>query len=179
MKKEKAIRLHRRAERGLIACETRTAVELKSFVSSRGLDGGNTTLTWKAQLISFLQRADEATTFHHFTDLPPELRIRVYSFDFRSFEPVAPEPPALLAISRLVWEEACPIFYEQVRFVIRAEDLLGGLQTDQPTTNLFEKLDIDTLGRINKLGARWVAFGGPFIPAWDIDLLQHDDASML
>lgn len=180
VKKEKAIKFHRRAECGLIAYETCTADELGSFVRSRGLDGSGTRLTQKSQLIPFLERADEATSFDRFMDLPPELRITVYSCHFGSFEAATPEPPPLLAVSRRVRQEARPIFYEQTRFIIKVEHSMGGgPRPDRPTTKLFERLDPDNLGRINKLRVRWAAFGGPFITTWDVDLLQDDDASML
>lgn len=65
---------------------------------------------------------DEHNTFHRFPDLPPELRERIYTEYFNTYnEDDNPKcQPPISYTSRTVRREALPLFYECCLFSIRA-----------------------------------------------------------
>ena len=66
-----------------------------------------------------LEQADEGTTFHHFLDLPAELRSHVYAHYFSSLPRLEqPVQPPISRVSRLVRQESLPIFYSTCTFVL-------------------------------------------------------------
>lgn len=152
IKKKRAIQLARRAARGLLTYDTCRFEELMTFIQARGLDAPGKHLTWNSELIAELERADEEASFHCFLELPPELRVRLYTYHFTAFETVSIEPAPIFGTSRLVRQEARPLFYENIRFRIR----LGSLTSARPQVGaaeacFYEHLDSNMLARFNRL----------------------------
>lgn len=58
----------------------RPIAELRKFCSQRKLDPRPAKGASKQELISLLWGADDRALFDQFTELPPELRVRVYEY---------------------------------------------------------------------------------------------------
>ena len=108
----------------------RTCKDLKAAIKQRGL-----VLPKKPDKRALLRTMEQDDTQRQFrfTDLPAELRVRVYKFAFRErqeFDLTCPNgdagmvKPALLRASRQIHHEASQIFFRQSCFVIRMEEEL-------------------------------------------------------
>lgn len=105
-----------------LSYEKLSARELRSFVKQRGLPKMATTKSTTATLRAQLEQADEDATFDRFSDLPPELRQRIFEHHFDSFD-VPPkyvtrpggQPPVIFA-SKQTGLEAPPLFYSRCQF---------------------------------------------------------------
>ena len=118
--------LAKRCVRGLKSYDAHDVKTLRALALSRG--GGRVQLRFKKQeLIRFLETADDweeastaSPTFHRFSELPPELRNRVYTFYFQSLGKVPPRfaVPPLCRTSRQLQLETTGLFFEQSTFII-------------------------------------------------------------
>ncbi|KAK4549782.1 hypothetical protein LTR36_005083 [Oleoguttula mirabilis] len=107
-----------RAERSLISYEKCDREELAGFCTSRKLTfTGEDDVT---PLLKILEHADEGAKFVRFTELPAEMRVRIYGLHFETlgtaFE--APVQPPIAKASRLLRTEALPVFYQSITFLI-------------------------------------------------------------
>lgn len=69
--------------------------------------------------VAALEAADEKRTFHRFTDLPPELRTHILELHFHTFGALScPAQPPITRVSRLIREEALPLFYKTCTFAL-------------------------------------------------------------
>ena len=114
--------LYVRSQRGVRSYEGISRKELEHEIAQRRIllpDRWPTMETTKAQLEQY---DDEHNTFHRFLDLPPELRERIYTEYFNTYnEDDNPKcQPPISCTSRIVPREALPLFYECCLFSIRA-----------------------------------------------------------
>ena len=122
----RAIELCRRVQRGLLWYIPIPNADLRKFIDDRGLQtvhNYNAIATTKTasiipknELVQILEKADDEATFERFTELPPELRSRVYELHFQSFEEplYAPSQPPITKVSKLLRTESTPLFYQNV-----------------------------------------------------------------
>jgi hypothetical protein len=96
--------------------ETLEFAELLTFCTDRGLANADESLS-KPELISKLRAADDDLSVHRFMELPPELRVHVYTLHFESF-PILwyPEQPPISRVSRILRQESLPVFYQTCTF---------------------------------------------------------------
>jgi hypothetical protein len=127
----------RRALQGLISYHGCTNRELGQFVKNRKLRCASR-MPPREDLIKLLEEEDTRATFKRFAELPPELREHIYKLHFATY-PVLETPvePPITKASRLVRQEALPVFYQICRFHIEFEPYtsdsqLGNVQI-QPT----------------------------------------------
>lgn len=165
----RAIELYGRAERGLISYDTCRVQELKTFIESRQLAEETPVPVKKPQLIALLEQADDNAIFSRFMDLPPELRLRIYTCHFSSFPTVGAEPLPILQVCRLVRQEARLLFYEISRFAVKLNyrSGAGALVVAKATQRLFRNLERDCLARINKFRIKYSCVDD----VWDVDVL--------
>lgn len=98
--------------------------ELRGLFQARGMSLPST-LTDKRynpmlELVSALDRADDNPRFRRFTDLPPELRNRIYEYYFADFvQPIyAPSQPPLTLACQLLRQESLGMFYSTATFIL-------------------------------------------------------------
>ncbi|KAF7186707.1 hypothetical protein HII31_11939 [Pseudocercospora fuligena] len=102
--------------------------ELKRFAHDRGLAVTNSSRREIAKFTSMLTDADSNSCFHHFMDLPPELRLVIYEHHFAAFAGrlTYPSQPPLARVSRGLRLEVLPVFYQQCRFTITYQSRNAG-----------------------------------------------------
>jgi hypothetical protein len=204
-----------RKERGLLDYEKCTETELKAFIQSRGLKLPTATpglstadnhryhipydlnrfgLT-KSNYIATLKQADDTAVFHKFSDLAPELRTNVYRKYCQGLPelPVLPHQPPLTLASKLLCEEALPIFYEQCTFVLRfhenTEDIHDNLApvvrsyhaAKDPDHLTSANLSSSNFSRISRLHLRicYPHWGTEDSGSWFIDLNGEKGPTLL
>ncbi len=90
--------------------------ELTAFCKSRGIVT-KTTQAKEAELVQALEDADIDLRFEKFSDLPAELRVRIYKLHFDSLAGTGVgEQPPITRVSRLLRKEALPVFYDASNF---------------------------------------------------------------
>lgn len=94
--------------------------ELQQFCASRKIPFPKVP-SGKAELILVLENADDNPHFEGFSELPAELRVRIYEFHFESaYERGTflgpPGQAPITRVSRLLRKESLPVFYDVVRF---------------------------------------------------------------
>ena len=109
--------LYIRSQRGLVSYEFMDLPELKLYIAQRGLPA----FDQKTEVSSFkrqLEQADDETRFR-FLDLPPELRVQIYTHYFKSFvgtrANIQTQPP-ITGACQLVRQESLPVFYSTCKF---------------------------------------------------------------
>ncbi|KAK4496508.1 hypothetical protein PRZ48_012488 [Zasmidium cellare] len=127
-----------RAERSLMSYEKCSLDELRSFCAARKVQVPESSSRKKTEHIRLLEEADEnGMTFSRFLDLPPELRVRIYTYymDFLGqrtsvflaplrdqadlcFTKVLPPPP-IAQVSTVMRRESIPMFYDIFRLELR------------------------------------------------------------
>ena len=112
------VALLKHAHLGHICYDNCAFDELKRFALDRGLVSKKAGPA-SARLVSLLLKADMNPTFNRFSDLPPELRVRIYNlymadFSISSFQ--HPVDPPLTRTNRLIRSESLPIFYQRCTF---------------------------------------------------------------
>lgn len=114
----------KRSDRGLISYNPYSNDELRRLVHARRiwLDFDEEyRVGTREELLRALERADDEPTFNRFSDLPAELRTRVYKYHFSDFSSIwlyAPIQPPITRASSLLRKEALPLFHQQCIFVI-------------------------------------------------------------
>lgn len=112
--------------------------ELRKFCLRRKLNSVPAKGASKQALISLLWDADDHASFSQFTELPAELRIRVYEYVLQdphlhiSYKPLPRHKnyaihrqPAITRTNRLLRKEALPIFYENASAQLWAHSSLS------------------------------------------------------
>jgi hypothetical protein len=122
--------LTKRCARGHQSYDACGVKGLKALVRGRGLELRVSRKANKRQLVRCLEIADDADyarnamnatpNFHRFSELPPELRNRVYTFYFESLGKVPPRfvVPPLCKVSRQLRLETTALFFERSTFII-------------------------------------------------------------
>ena len=104
-----------RSDIGLLSYTTLTNNQLRDVIHARRIETND--LAGKkgnrSELIDILDHADNNRKFDKFTELPPELRNRVYEYYFAAFEaPLhAPKQPPIALVNSLLRAETLPLFY--------------------------------------------------------------------
>lgn len=125
--KKLPIRVERKLRRSFIRYGKCSLAELRRFIKDRtGVDFDKKTN--RVRLTSRLRELDREWTFPHFSELPPELRLRVYELlldpdkEFRKSTETHPSRSsglihtALLRTSKAIYTEAKPVLYNGNRF---------------------------------------------------------------
>lgn len=156
--KANLVKVQRRLDRGLLYYEDNriTTKELSHFIKDRKLSPPTSGL--REAMVLVLTAADEGQTFDRFSDLPPELRERIYGYYFSTFpKPLrcAVQPP-LARASRLMRQEVLPVFYHLHEFQLELYCPQNG-SNDYRKAPLIRKTLLahqDTMGFLNSLSAR-------------------------
>lgn len=132
--------LLRRTSRGMLYYERCCISELTVSVADRHLTLPTRARVTSNLLISILEHAGDHLNFDRFTDLPPELRVRIYENHFMSFRfapnfrchvivgvPLRHAQPPLALVSGGIRHETLSIFHSTCMF------------TDMKTRSLVEK----------------------------------------
>ena len=120
--KERLRRCLQRSDLGLLSYVKYKNDELRELITIRGIKTefikGNKGQRY--ELIDALEYEDNHREFRNFTNLPAELRTRVYEYYMADFtEPLtAPKQPPLTLTSGLVRKESLPLFYSTCIFNI-------------------------------------------------------------
>ena len=108
-----------RATRGLLRYENYKVAELRQFCNQRDLKHPNLSKPSKSQLIQTLEEPDEHKVFRRLMDLPPELRLLIYTLYFKSLPDLEePTQPPISRVCRLVRQESLPLFFSTCTFII-------------------------------------------------------------
>ncbi|KAK6433380.1 hypothetical protein LTR95_010448 [Oleoguttula sp. CCFEE 5521] len=108
LSKQRLFELTTRCQRGLPSYQNVSMSELLQSADSHGIVAptAGTASKRRAGLEALLEAADDQRAFPRFTELPPELRMRVYQHYFASLDlphlPGGPEIPPLFLVSRRV-----------------------------------------------------------------------------
>jgi hypothetical protein len=139
-----------------------TGHEIRDFIDQRRII---TTRDSKKNLIKVLERHDEQPAFKRLFDLPPELRLHIYGHYFAQFGSHMParfkESP-LIRASRVLRQEARPLFYATCRFFLETYDHRAvktfsrngnfeGLQYTKASELFFENAVSTTLPLVRRL----------------------------
>ncbi|KAK4972312.1 hypothetical protein LTR42_006819 [Elasticomyces elasticus] len=144
-----------RSDRGFCSYERFSSAELRLFCTNRGIDLTARQSAKKSNIVEVLESADENVTFSKFMDLPPELRLAIYSAHFRTFKKgMTVVPPPITAVCSQIRAEALPLFYSTYRFGLSADyDLCVtepiGLM--QATSRIFEAFPQTSLHLVRRL----------------------------
>lgn len=114
--------LYVRSQRGMRSYEGVTRKGLENEVARRRILLPDPCVTMGDLNEELEQYDDEHNTFHRFLDLPPELRERIYTEYFNTYDEYNyPKcQPPISYVSRTVRRETLPLFYECCFFSIRA-----------------------------------------------------------
>ena len=99
-----------RSERGLLAYDACTTDELETFCKDRAIrtEGQKA----RSGLINLLEQADESLIFVLFSDVPPELRNRIYSYNLDASCPTnRPHPPPITQVCRQLRQESLELYF--------------------------------------------------------------------
>lgn len=122
--------LTKRCARGHQSYDACGVKDLRALLQRRGLEPYGSLKANKRQLVRRLEVADDADDarnamnatphFHRFSELPPELRNRVYKFYIDSLGKVPPRfvVPPLCRASRQLRSETTGLFFEHSTFII-------------------------------------------------------------
>ena len=117
--KARLIEVMSRCQRGLMSYDGCQPKELSTFCTNRGIEIRSKLMPKKRQLIATLEAADDQRGFHRFMDLPPELRVQIYTSYFSSLGTVEqPTHPPITRVAHLVRKESLPLFYAVTRFTV-------------------------------------------------------------
>ena len=133
--------LYIRSQRGLVSYEVMNLLELKLYIAQRGLPATFNQETTVASVKTQLEQADDETTFR-LLDLPPELRVQIYTHYFKSFVGTRANNqtrPPITGACRLVRQESLPAFYAHCKFRLdmHNETIVSRQLSCTPQTRLF------------------------------------------
>ena len=107
-------------KRGLLSYDACSIDELRRFVEARSLPLPKQFFQSKADFINALELDDDEGCFPKFTDLPAELRVRIYAMVFGKVQVIrVPRQPPLSQVSRQLRQEVLPIFFSTCTFTFR------------------------------------------------------------
>ncbi|KAK5745185.1 hypothetical protein LTR17_001637 [Elasticomyces elasticus] len=153
--KSRVFALLSRSDRGLYSYERCNSPELRQFCTNRGIDLTARQSAKKSTIVEILELADESVTFSRFMELPPELRLAIYSAHFGTFKKgMTVVSPPITAVCSQIRAEALPLFYSTYRFGLSADyDLCAtepiGLM--QATSEIFEAFPQTSLHLVRRL----------------------------
>lgn len=118
--KWQAVEMQNLTDRGFLPYESEaiSVEELMRFIRNRGLPLPDTPEADRAACVKILEAADENQSFPRFTELPPELRERIYKLYLAEMPEVLlfPAQPPLTRTCKLLRHEALPLFYQATAF---------------------------------------------------------------
>jgi hypothetical protein len=133
--------------------------DLKRYAAQRALPptgSKNRLRPIKAQL----EQADDEATFNRFSDLPPELRLVIYTYyfessDYRHSATNKCQPP-ITRVSRQTRKESLPIFYECCEFSVLISPAPNSLSQhwDAKSKAWIKATPAELFGRIKTLHVR-------------------------
>ncbi|KAK5127359.1 hypothetical protein LTR85_006698 [Meristemomyces frigidus] len=118
MQRSYLMTLMHRIDRKMLCYDLCTSEERNKFGRDRGVVGSSGSPLRPVTVTHDLRGADEGWVFRRFTDLPPELRSRVYTFYMAALPDMltTPSQPPLARTSKLIRNEALPVFYNECTF---------------------------------------------------------------
>ena len=144
MEKKKLRECLKRSDRGLLSYLKYTNDELRELIRIRGIDTDSISgdKGHRGELIDALEKEDDNRSFGSFTQLPAELRARIYKYYFEDLEDSlhAPKQPPLTRVSRLLREETLPLFYSTCTFdfnLVVSKDGLSKYTLKMPSMTLM------------------------------------------
>jgi hypothetical protein len=180
--------LAKRCARGHQSYDRQCIKNLRELACNRGLDASLGPKANKKQLVEALEAADDATDametsreFHKFSELPPELRNRVYIFHFQSLGKVLPRfaMPPFCRASRQLRYETTILFFQHSTFIVYLTPGYGGGML--PRLNRAQLHYHTEVARCNVPNARFAQIKhlhidleglvfSPHLATWSIDL---------
>lgn len=154
--------IYSRHQRGLLSYEGVPACELQTFIIQRALAPAVDIKPTIANLKKLLELADDGAIFHRFSDLPPELRGKIYCHYFDSLHdehssplalarPICGQPPITYAC-RQTRQEALPLFYSRCRFVLPTDSCKdNSIRLRRDALDLLHNTSADNVARIRFL----------------------------
>lgn len=121
--KKTLVESNARCQQGFLSYHGCQPKELMVFCAQRHIEIPDGRKAKKAQLVHALQAADEKKDFPRFMELPPELRVQIYTDYFSSLGSLdQPVHPPISKVSRLLRQESLPLFYAKSRFPVYRVD---------------------------------------------------------
>ena len=179
VRRDRADKLLERCQRGLIAYDNQMRpafCELQSVAHACGIDFDEKIKN--GALLELIEKHDDDITFD-LLRLPPELRSRIYEYHFDSLPTLplqAHQPPICLA-TRLLRNEALPLFYSRCRFVLEYQALCNAANACRrvlmasTTAQVLAAIGPDNTGRMRRIE---VAMLGEPDFKWRLDLRDRE-----
>lgn len=166
--KNRLLKLLSRQARGLLSYGSCSTQQLSRFCIDRGLLKPTKSHPPKAFKIRLLEDADEKATFAGFSELPPEIRLEIYSFYFGSLpELIQPTQPPIARTSQAVRAESLSIFYKICNFVLdRGLPETYSTKHTRPGISYLKFLTETHLSMIRRLSIVTSFFSGEVVE-WD------------
>ena len=116
-KKDRLWTLYHRMQRGLPSYDQWTVPQLEGRFKARRLTIFAEKVR-KTDLVEALELSDEDVRFEKFMDLPPELRVRIYTMHLQDLPtlPDGPHQPPICLVSSQIRKESLPLFYSKCVF---------------------------------------------------------------
>lgn len=169
-----------RCYRGHLSYDGQNIKKLRALVQSRGIKTHLQGRPNKKQLVKLLEAADDdvdamesSREFHKFSQLPPELRNRVYVCYFKSLGDVPPRflTPPLCRASRQSRLESTGLFFEHCTFVVQVKPIFPETRLQYHNEVARHRIPAHDFARIKHL---FIELRTPFHrslqAAWTVDL---------
>lgn len=186
-----------RAERGLTSYEKCRLEDLKAFCASRSIEGIDLRSRKRADFVAALEYADDDdASFTRLMDLPPELRVPIYSYYMDSFDAFDDwdirqyrsdveitssryaAPPPITQVCATIRQEAMPMFYGIFRLQLHPQLRKNGewdLSTCKTSTKDFglKVVPPHLIRYIKKIELHW------YIPERADDFVEEEEEIQL
>ncbi|KXT13530.1 hypothetical protein AC579_4152 [Pseudocercospora musae] len=112
-----------RSDCGMQSYADKSHDDLRALIHNRGVDASHvirgSKVGSRGDLLSLLKTADMNPRFERFSDLPPELRNKVYEHYFSEIRQTlyAPSEPPITRVSRDIRKETIKMYYDSCTFV--------------------------------------------------------------
>ena len=162
--------------RGLLSYDGCTLRELKRFCAQRAIRVSHDCRLTKARLAEALEAADGETEFSRFMDLPPELRVLVYTLYFSSLpELEQPVEPTISKVSRTTRKESLPVFFKTCTFVVhRRRSYASNCWSTRRKGDFIQSISETHIGLIRHL---WIEFKPPGVKRYKAVRWSQGDMS--
>ena len=166
--KARLIEVMSRCQRGLMLYDGCQPKELSTFCTNRGIEIRSKLKPKKRQLIATIEDADDQRVFHRFMDLPPELRVQIYTSYFSSLGTVEqPIHPPITRVAHLVRKESLPLFYAVTRFTVGwVRHIPSRHHVAKKKGEFFQNTSAENIGLIRNLSISFFGWCGHELVEW-------------